>query len=83
MVIMASTQRRPYIIDRRLFGPHICRIGGCGRDGTHGVALPGTLMLTNEPVWTTVYFCEKHVAEHVARGNRATRKRSNRKQEKP
>lgn len=62
------------IRERRLFGPHSCREGLCGRDGTVGVDLPAIQFeytQTGRPtgreidVWVRVWFCEKHAAEHV------------------
>lgn len=60
-------KRTPKLIERRLFGPHTCRIGLCGRDGTCAVALPCTF-ITGEPTWTTIFLCEKHASEHIAQG---------------
>lgn len=59
-------RRVPYIKERLLFGPHTCRIGLCGQDGTCGTALPG-VQLDGKEVWTMVYFCEKHAAEAIQR----------------
>lgn len=64
-----------------MFGPHTCRIGGCGLDGTVGVDLPcvryetrheepdefgRTLVYAVVPSSVRIYFCERHAAEAIA-----------------
>lgn len=61
-------KRRPRLADLRLIGPHTCRIGLCGGDGTHGVAFPGVMFFPDgeRPCETVVYLCERHATEVTA-----------------
>lgn len=58
-------RRSPRIADRRLIGPHSCRVGGCDQDGTVGVDLPGETFgeppdYVGSETWTRIYCCERH-----------------------
>lgn len=66
-------KRRARIGERRLFGPHTCRVGGCGLDGTVGVDLPGETLgsppdYNGTETWTRVYYCEHHAQQFVGGG---------------
>jgi hypothetical protein len=66
-------KRKAVIRERLLFGPHTCRIGLCGRDGTCGVDLPGIRFGytgthpngEEHEVWTRIYLCELHAKEET------------------
>jgi len=67
-------KRMPRIIERRLIGPMTCRVGLCGRDGTHRVACPGVRFDADDdygerPVWVSVWYCRKHAGRCVAYGS--------------
>jgi hypothetical protein len=58
---------RAKVGERLLFGPHTCRVGLCGRDGTVGVDLPAGDAGGCFRHFVRVYFCAKHAEEHIAR----------------
>ncbi len=73
-----TDKRTPTIAERRLFGPHTCRVGGCGLDGTVGVDVPcvqwpsrphpecGRIYSEVEST-VRIYYCERHAEEAVAK----------------
>lgn len=70
---MRQRNRSPRIVERRLFGAMLCRVGMCMKDGTCVVEEPGWQYPLHGGVietWVPIVYCEKHASERINKARR-------------